>query len=85
MRGGLGTGAGSGEPLAFRNGERGGVGTGAGSGEPLRATMEADTGRLLGDWLTELITGSTIKSARSRKARRIDTVFIVVEPSRVQP
>src|SRR5579859_12826 len=78
-----GCGAGSGEPLALRTLNPGGWG--AGSGEPLRIAAEAEMSRLLDNCLTELLTGSTIKTATTSNARRTEVFFIMDEPLLAQP
>jgi hypothetical protein len=79
--GGGGGGTGSGLPLAARTLELGGGGGGTGSGLPLRGAEETDVVGLLDNCLTELLTGSTIETAKARNAKRILICFIMVEPS----
>jgi len=82
-RGGVG-GMGRGEPLAMRRMERGGVG-GIGRGDPLSMATETAPTRLLDKCLTELLTGSTIKTATTSIARRAEMFFIMDEPLLAQP
>jgi hypothetical protein len=52
---------------------------GWGRGEPLAAENVEGESLLLGKSLTVLITGSTIKTDRTSKARRIEIFFMMVE------
>ena len=72
-----GFGAVSGEPLAVKTWKPGGLG--AGRGEPLPRTTETPTTRLLDKCLTELLAGSTIKTAKASHARRIEMFFFMVK------
>jgi hypothetical protein len=80
LRAGGGTGAGIGVPLAVRR-LRAGGGTGAGIGVPLSTATEFMAARLLDKFLTELLTGSTIKIAATNKANRTKMFFVMGEPS----
>ena len=75
-RGGVGWGRG--EPLALSVTDRGGVG--CGSGDPLAARNGELEALLPCNSLTVLITGSTIKAARTSKAKRTAMFFMMVEP-----
>jgi hypothetical protein len=75
---GGGGGAGRGEPLAAETVKPGGGG-GAGRGEPLRSATEMAAPRLLDKCLTELLTGSTIKTAMASNARQIEMFFFMVK------
>jgi hypothetical protein len=68
LKPGGGGGVGRGEPLAAKTLRPGGGG-GVGRGEPLRAATEIAAARLLDKCLTELLTGSTIKTAMASNAR----------------
>jgi hypothetical protein len=72
-----GVGVGSGEPLVATRLKPGGVGVGR--GDPLRMATETRAGRLLDNSLTELLTGSTIKIAKTRNVSRIEMFFFMVE------
>jgi hypothetical protein len=72
-----GGGAGRGEPLALGIWNPGGGG--AGRGEPLSIAAETTPLRLLDMCLTELLTGSTIETAKASKARRTETFFFMVK------
>jgi hypothetical protein len=90
-----GVGKGRGEPLTARAVRAGGVGNGRGdplkatvvraggvgngSWEPLRRVLETATMRLLDNCLTELLTGSTIKTAKTTKTRRRKMFFFMAE------
>jgi len=72
-----GVGNGKGEPLKATVARAGGVGNG--SGEPLRRVLETAAMRLLDNCLTELLTGSTIKTAKTRNAKRRKMFFFMAE------
>jgi hypothetical protein len=72
-----GVGVGRGEPLVAMRLKPGGVGVG--SGEPLRIATETAARRLLDNCLTELLTGSTIETAKTRNPSRTEMFFIMVE------
>jgi hypothetical protein len=65
---GGGGGVGRGEPLTAKALKPGGGG-GVGRGEPLRTATEIPVARLLDKCLTEILTGSTIKTAMASNAR----------------
>jgi hypothetical protein len=68
---------GRGDPLNLTAADPGGVGIG--SGDPLRTATEVPTARLLENCLTELLTGSTIKTAATRNTRQMDMFFFMVD------
>jgi hypothetical protein len=72
-----GGGAGRGEPVVAETLRPGGGG--AGSGEPVRRETETAEARLLDKCLTELTTGSTIKTAKASNARRIEMFFFMAK------
>ncbi len=74
-----GLGIGSGEPVALSTENPGGLGIG--SGEPVRAAKETESERLLDNCLTDVLTGSTIKTAQRIKPKRIERFFSMDEPS----
>jgi hypothetical protein len=67
LKPGGGGGVGRGEPLAAKTLKPGGGG-GVGRGEPLRTATETTAPRLLDKCLTELSTGSTIKTTKASNA-----------------
>jgi hypothetical protein len=75
--GGGGVGVGRGEPLLPMTLEPGGVGVWR--GDPLRIATETPACGLLENCLTELLTGSTIKTAKASNDRRIEMFFIMAE------
>jgi hypothetical protein len=77
LPGGGGVGVGRGEPLLPMTLEPGGVGVWR--GDPLRIATETPVCGLLDIFLTELLTGSTIKSAKASNDRRIEMFFIMAE------
>jgi hypothetical protein len=72
-----GGGAGRGEPVVAETLRPGGGG--AGRGEPVRRETETAEARLLDKCLTELTTGSTIKTAKASNARRIEMFFFMAK------
>jgi hypothetical protein len=78
-----GVGVGRGEPLLPMTLAPGGVGVG--SGDPLRIATETLSCWLLDNCLTELLTGSTIETAKASNDRRIETFFIMAESLLLQP
>jgi len=75
---GGGVGCGSGDPLIPIATTTPGGGVGCGSGDPLAATnLQLGILRMS---LTLLITGSTIKIARTSNASRTEAFFMMVEP-----
>lgn len=73
--GGFGTGIGV--PLALRTENPGGFGTGM--GVPLRRATRAVAAELLDKSLTELLTGSTIKTAKPSNASWMQMFFFMVK------
>lgn len=78
-----GVGMGRGAPLTVSEASPGGVGMGRGA--PLRATTESVAERLLDKCLTEVLTGSTMKTAQVRTARPIKAFFFMDELLLAQP
>src|SRR5579859_1125733 len=76
-----GFGIGRGDPLTLMNPG----GFGIGRGDPLSVATETAAVRLLDNCLTELSTGSTIKTAKTSNARRTEMFFIMDEPLLAQP
>jgi hypothetical protein len=74
-----GSGIGSGDPVGLREANLGG--SGIGSGEPVRAATETAAERLLDNCLTDVLTGSTIKTAQRSKPKRTEIFFSMDEPS----
>jgi hypothetical protein len=72
-----GVGVGRGDPLVATRLRPGGVGVGR--GEPLRIATETRARRLLDNCLTELLTGSTIETAKTRNPSRLEMLFFMVE------
>jgi hypothetical protein len=71
---GEGVGAGSGEPLL-------GLGVGAGRGDPLSVVEMGETGCFPKNCLPHPLLGSTIETAKRRKAKRSEETLLMVEPS----
>ena len=72
-----GGGAGRGEPVTAELLKPGGGG--AGRGEPVRNAAQSAAARLLDKCLTEPLTGSTIETTKTRKARRMEVFFFMAK------
>jgi hypothetical protein len=73
-----GVGAGSGDPLL-------GLGVGAGSGEPLSVAESDEADCFPKKCLPNPLPGSTIETAKKRKATRSEEILLMVEPSWAKP